>query len=106
MLTASPSLSSAPSSAICNGTLIRPYVRAGTTFFDDPDFALKRASRERRGRGVLPHCHQTDDQVADVCAGIDLIGPAGAELRLFYDGRFGDLKSRSNREASRQAGRC
>ena len=34
---------------------------------------------------------ETDDVVADVSAGVDVIATDGATLKLFYDGRFGDL---------------
>jgi len=32
----------------------------------------------------------TDDVVADVSAGVDVIGVEGASFRLYYDGRFGE----------------
>jgi hypothetical protein len=34
---------------------------------------------------------KTDDVVGNVGAGIDVIGACGGELKLFYEGRFGDL---------------
>jgi hypothetical protein len=74
-----------------SGTLVRPYVRGGATFFDDPDFVLL-ASFEGSPSGVGPFriATNTDDVVADVSAGLDVIGAGGASLRLYYDGRFGD----------------
>ena len=73
------------------GTLVRPYVRGGATFFDDPDFVLL-ASFEGAPGGVGPFriATSTDDVVADVSAGFDVIGADGASFRLYYDGRFGD----------------
>ena len=67
-------------------------MRGGATFFDNTDFALQ-ASFEGAPSGVGPFriATKTDDVVADVSAGIDLISMSGAELKLFYDGRFGDL---------------
>jgi uncharacterized protein with beta-barrel porin domain len=74
------------------GTLLRPYIRGGATFFDAPDFVLL-ASFEGAPSGVGPFriATQTDDVVADVSAGIDVIGTDGASFRLYYDGRFSDL---------------
>jgi outer membrane autotransporter protein len=66
------------------GTLYRPYVRGGATLFDDPDFVVL-ASFEGAPSGVGPY-----DVVADLSAGVDVIGARGASLRLYYDGRFGD----------------
>jgi uncharacterized protein with beta-barrel porin domain len=73
------------------GTLYRPYVRGGATFFDDPDFVLL-ASFEGAPSGVGPFriATSTDDVVGHVGAGLDVIGARGASLRLYYDGRFGD----------------
>ena len=74
------------------GTLVRPYIRGGATFFDDPDFVLL-ASFEGSPSGVGPFriATETDDVVADFSAGLDVISVDGASLRLYYDGRFGDL---------------
>jgi hypothetical protein len=68
-----------------------PYIRGGATFFDDPDFVLQ-ASFEGApgGVGTFRMATNTDDVVADVSAGVDVIGSRGASLRLYYDGRFGD----------------
>jgi outer membrane autotransporter protein len=74
------------------GTLVRPYIRGGATFFDDPDFVLL-ASFEGSPSGVGPFriATTTDDVVGNVSAGFDVIGADGASFRLYYDGRFGDL---------------
>jgi len=51
-----------------------------------------RASRTAlQGGGPFRIATETDDVVADVSAGIDVIGSGGASFRLYYDGRFGDL---------------
>ena len=42
------------------------------------------------GVGAFRISTSTDDVVADVSAGVDVIGAGGASLRLYYDGRFGD----------------
>jgi hypothetical protein len=74
-----------------NGTLVRPYVKAGATMFDDPDFALL-ASFEGAPSGVGPFriAANTDDVVGNVGAGLDVLGVDGTSFRLYYEGRFGD----------------
>jgi uncharacterized protein with beta-barrel porin domain len=94
VLSAEPMLELGTQFATAGGTLIRPYVRGGATFFDGTDFALQ-ASFEGTPDGVGPFriVTNTDNVVGDVGAGVDLIGPRGAELKLYYEGRFGDLVS-------------
>jgi uncharacterized protein with beta-barrel porin domain len=91
VLSASPALELGVQFGSQGGTLVRPYVRGGATFFDDPDFALL-ASFEGSPSGVGPFriATSTDDVVANISAGVDVIGAAGSSLRLYYDGRFGD----------------
>jgi hypothetical protein len=69
---------------------IKPTSRRRVT----PGFALDASFAAAPG-GVGPFRIRTDtdDVVGNVGAGIDLIGPRGAELKLFYEGRFGDLVS-------------
>jgi hypothetical protein len=94
VFSASPALEVGTQWAWAEGALVRPYVRGGLTAFSDNDFAVL-ASFEGAPGGVGPFriTTKTDDVVADVDAGLDLIGPRGAELKLFYEGRFGDLVS-------------
>lgn len=90
----SPALEVGTQRAWGTGTLIRPYVRGGVTIFGDNDFAVL-ASFESTPGGVGPFriAAKTDDVVADVGAGLDFIGRRGAEFKLFYEGRFGNLAS-------------
>jgi hypothetical protein len=92
VLSATPALEIGAQFGGPGGTLVRPYIRGGATFFDDPDFVLL-ANFEGSPSGVGPFriATQTDDVVADVSAGIDVIGTDGASFRLYYDGRFSDL---------------
>ena len=94
VLSASPALELGTQFQTGGGTQIRPYVRGGATFFDDTGFALDASFAGSPG-GVGPFRIRTnsDDVVANVGAGIDLIGPRGAELKLFYEGSFGDIVS-------------
>ena len=59
--------------------------------FDETDFTLT-ASFAGTPKGVAPFRIRTgiDDVVADVSAGVEVLGLQGASLKLFYDGRFGD----------------
>jgi outer membrane autotransporter protein len=94
VFSASPALEIGTQLVWSDGTLLRPYARAGATIFGDNDFVVL-ASFEQAPGGVGPFriATKTDDVVADVGAGLDIIGKKGAELKLFYEGRFGDLVS-------------
>jgi len=82
VLSASPALELGAQFGGPNGTLVRPYIRGGAAFFDDPDFVLL-ASFEG---GSFRVATSTDDVVADISAGIDVIGADGASFRFYYDG--------------------
>src|SRR4029450_3467706 len=53
VLSASPALEIGTQFSWSNGTYVRPYVRGGATFFDDPDFQV-RASFEGAPSSVAP----------------------------------------------------
>jgi outer membrane autotransporter protein len=91
VLSASPALEVGTQFGTLNGTLVRPYVRGGATFFDDPDFVLLASFQGAPGAvGPFRIATATDDVIGNVGAGIDVIGSRGASLRLYYEGRFGD----------------
>ena len=92
VLSATPALELGTQFVTARGTLVRPYLRGGATIFDDPDFVV-RASFAGAPSGVGPFriATATDDLVGNVGAGIDVIDGRGRELKLFYEGRFGDL---------------
>jgi uncharacterized protein with beta-barrel porin domain len=94
VLSVSPALEVGTQIRWTDGTLLRPYLRGGATFFGNNDFSLL-VSFEGAPAGVGPFriATKTDDAVADVGAGLDLIGRGGTELKLFYEGRIGDLVS-------------
>ena len=91
VLSASPALEIGTQFSLSNGTFVRPYVRGGVTFFDNPDFVVL-ASFEGAPSGVAPFRTSagTDDVVANVSAGVDLLATGGATLKLYYEGSFGD----------------
>ena len=74
-----------------NGTLVRPFVRAGLTWYSEDDVTVA-ASFSGAPSGVAPFTivANTDDVQADVAAGIELIDSSDSALRIFYDGNFGD----------------
>ena len=74
VLSASPALELGTQFSLSNGTFVRPYVRGGATFFDDPDFEVP-ASFESAPSSLAPFRTkgETDDVVANVSAGIDLL---------------------------------
>jgi uncharacterized protein with beta-barrel porin domain len=92
VLSATPALELGVQFGSPGGTVVRPYVRGGATFFDDPDFVVL-ASFQGAPSGIGPFriATATDDVVGNVGAGVDVIDRRGRELKLFYEGRFGDL---------------
>ena len=92
VLSATPALELGAQFGAAYGTLVRPYLRGGATFYDDPDFVLL-ASFEGSPGSVGPFriASSTDDVVGTVGAGVDVIGAEGASFRLYYEGSFGDL---------------
>jgi hypothetical protein len=97
LFVASPALEVGTQLRWVDGTLLRPYLRGGLTVFGNNDFALL-ASFEGAPTAVGPFliATKTDDVVADVGAGLDLIGRGGAEIKLFYEARLGDLVSQQS----------
>ena len=83
VLSATPALELGAQFGAPYGTLVRPYIRGGATFYDDPDFVLL-ASFEGAPSGVGPFriATATDDVLANLGAGIDVIGAEGASFRL------------------------
>lgn len=73
------------------GLLLRPYARAGMTVFSDTEFAVtSQFLAAPAGVPGFSTLTEVDRVVADVSAGVHLLGASGMTLRLGYDGRFGD----------------
>jgi hypothetical protein len=74
-----------------NGTLVRPLIRGGAVWYDNPDFALV-AGFAGAPAGVGPFTINTDiDQFMGVVGvGIDLINGEDDALRLSYDAQLGE----------------
>jgi len=74
-----------------NGTLVRPFVRAGLTWYSEDDVTVA-ASFSGAPGSVAPFTivANTDEIQADIAAGIEMISGDDSSLRVFYDGQFGD----------------
>ncbi|MCC7251932.1 autotransporter domain-containing protein [Hyphomicrobium sp.] len=74
-----------------DGSVTRPYVRIGGTFFNDTDFSLT-SSFIAAPAGVTPFTVSSkfDDAHLDVSAGVDVLNVGGIDLKLNYDGRFAE----------------
>ncbi len=74
-----------------NGTLVRPFVRGGATWYSGGEFALA-ASFIAAPDGVAPFTVVTnmDDMMGVVGAGVDVINADNATFRVTYDGQLGE----------------
>jgi outer membrane autotransporter protein len=92
ILSATPAIELGAQFGNPTGTLVRPYLRGGATFYDDPEFVLL-ASFEGAPSGIGPFriASATDDVIGMAGAGVDVIGTDGTSFRLYYEGRFSDL---------------
>lgn len=74
-----------------NGTLVRPFVRGGATWFSEDDVTVT-ASFSGAPASVAPFAITAgaDDVQADVAAGVEMIDNQDSALRIVYDGHFGD----------------
>ncbi|MFD0985988.1 autotransporter outer membrane beta-barrel domain-containing protein [Methyloligella solikamskensis] len=74
-----------------NGTLVRPYVRAGVTWYSEDEVTVA-ASFSGAPSSVSPFTivADTDNVQADIAAGVELITAGNSSVRVFYDGQFGD----------------
>jgi outer membrane autotransporter protein len=89
VLSASPAVEVGGDFKTTDGTVLRPFVRSGVTFYNDTDFALTSSFLEAPV-GVAPFTvtSKFDNWSFDVSAGIDLLSIDGIEMKLAYDGRF------------------
>jgi Autotransporter beta-domain len=76
---------------LSNGTLLRPSIRGGATFYEGGDFALT-AAFAGAPAGVTPFTINTDmdDVMGTVGAGLDMITAGDTVLRFSYDGQLGE----------------
>jgi len=86
-----PSLEMGTEWWMANGTLIRPFLRAGATWFTNTYFGLNSTFVSAPG-GVTPFLTMTgmDDLMGTVGAGIDVISGTDTVLHIAYDGQLGE----------------
>ena len=77
--------------ALTDGILLRPYIRAGVTVFDDPEFTLT-SSFAAAPAGAPSFRTQvgTDDVVGDIAAGLDVLATDSSVIKVYYAGQFGE----------------
>jgi len=92
--TIAPSLETGTEWWLGNGTLIRPFLRGGVTFYEGNDFGLS-AGFAGAPAGISPFTINTDmdDVMGVVGVGLDMITAQDTVLHLTYDGQFGETTS-------------
>jgi len=92
VLSISPAFEAGTERWVANGTLVRPFVRAGVTWHSDDDVALTASFAGTPAGGVAPFAihAQIDEVQADMAAGLEMINAGDNALRLYYDGQFGE----------------
>ncbi len=74
-----------------NGGMVRPYIRAGVTFYSDTDQSLlARFAAAPAGVGAFQTSSEFDDVYADLEAGLTLFRGQSATVSAGYEGRFSD----------------
>lgn len=91
VLSATPRLEIGGQGEMANGAYVRPYVQLGIAVYADTGFSVD-AQFEDTSLGVPSFTTVTDlDTVlADVALGLDVLTEEGLNLRVLYDGQFGE----------------
>ncbi|MCH9807997.1 MAG: autotransporter domain-containing protein [Alphaproteobacteria bacterium] len=77
--------------AVPGGSLLRPFVRAGVSFFNDDEHDLTaRFAGAPGGVGAFAISSEFDDIFADIEAGVSIFSLNGAELTASYEGRISE----------------
>jgi outer membrane autotransporter protein len=96
VFSATPALEIGTQTALSGGTLVRPYLRGGVSFYSDADFDLAAGFAAAPGVAPFRTSGEIDDVVGNVSAGVSLLGVRGGVLTFSYDGSFGeDLEEHS-----------
>ena len=74
-----------------NDTIYRPYVRLGATFFDNQSYSVT-ANFDSAPVGLAPFIvtNKLDSVFGDVEVGVHVLTLSGFNVRLNYEGRFGE----------------
>jgi Autotransporter beta-domain len=91
VFSATPAIEVGNQWAMSGGTLIRPYVRGGVSFYSDANFPVSAGFAAASG-GITPFttAGQMDDVLGNISAGLAILGVRGSVLSFSYDGSFGD----------------
>lgn len=77
------------STIVTDALTYRPYVKAGVKFYSEDGFSSPANFIGSPGTAFTT-TSKFDDVFAEVAAGIQMFSPGGINLRLNYDGRFGE----------------
>ena len=87
----SPSFEIGGEVAMENGMLIRPYMRGGVSFYSNSDITMQgRFVADTSGANPFSVTSSSDDVIWNLAAGVDLLNVGSGNLRVFYEGQFGD----------------
>ncbi len=91
VLSASPALEIGGETRLESGAIVRPFVRAGVTFFNDTDFQLTSSFLGApSGVPTFTVGSEFEEVFFDVSAGVDVMSIDGFNLKLNYGGRFSE----------------
>jgi outer membrane autotransporter protein len=87
----SPTVEAGTEWRMASGTLVRPFIGGGLTWYSDTAFsgAFSFADGPEEAGSFVTRT-SIDEVVGNVAAGIDILGADGFDLRLRYDGAFGE----------------
>jgi len=91
VLSATPRLEIGGQMEMANGTLVRPYAQAGVAFYGDTTLNID--SRFLDAPGGTPGFmteFELDPVLADISVGLDVLAVENLNVRLSYDGIFGE----------------
>lgn len=91
LFSVSPALEIGGEVADASGAIFRPYIRGGVTIYDKDDLTFS-ANFAGAPIGVTAFSvrSELDSVFADVAAGVQILTTSGVNLKLEYDGRFGE----------------
>ena len=90
VFSATPALEVGNQWATSGGTLVRPYVRGGVSFYNDANFPIAAGFGAAPGVTPFTTTGEIDNVLGNVSAGVKILGIAGSVLSFSYDGSFGD----------------
>jgi len=74
-----------------SGATIRPYLRAGITYFENNDLAISTSFSEAPSSiNAFRINTEFDDLFADLEVGVNIISQSGLSLKLNYEGHYGE----------------